>query len=423
MSITPRTAAPGWQTKPSDRFILRWIKLHLSARITPYLLTWSGLEPWMITLISSSLGVLGGVVFALGSGWLAGCVAACAQILDGVDGQFARVTGKQSKGGAFWDSVLDRYADGAMVIGLIIYLARLPFPLPLWMILLFGALAIMGSNLISYSSARAESLGIDLGKPTLASKGTRTSVMILCAWGSLIWPKLPILALLYLAIHPNVVIVCRLVRASEVSQPLWPYSVRSPQKSHMTEMGVVHGRFQVFHNDHLAYVLASKSRCRHIVVGITNPDPLLTKADPTDPGRSDPGSNPLTYYERYVMVREVLVAAGVDYRDFSIVPLPINLPELYRYYVPLDATFYLTIYDEWGKRKLDLLHSVGLKTEVLWTRSLDEKGLRAGEIRRRMAYGEAWEHMVPHETAQLMKSWSIPDRIRNFNVILPPEQG
>jgi nicotinamide mononucleotide adenylyltransferase len=188
----------------------------------------------------------------------------------------------------------------------------------------------------------------------------------------------------------------------------------------MTEVGVIHGRFQVFHNDHLAYVLAGKSRCLHLVVGITNPDPLLTREDPVDPQRSDPASNPLTYYERYVMVREVLIAAGVDCRGFSIVPFPINLPELYRYYLPLDATFYLTIYDEWGRRKLEWFHSVGLKTEVLWRGSLDEKGLRAGDIRKRMASGDAWEHLVPHQTAQLMKIWAIPERLRDLHATLPP---
>jgi phosphatidylglycerophosphate synthase len=208
-----------WQTKPSDRFILRWIKVHLSARITPRLLAWGGIEPWMITLFSSGLGVLGGTVFALGWGWLAGFIAACAQVFDGVDGQLARMSGKQSKGGAFWDSVLDRYADGAMVIGLIVYLVRLPSPLPTWLIIILGASALIGSNLVSYSSARAENLGIDLGKPTLASKGTRTSVMILCAWGSLIWAGLPILALLYLAVHPNGVIARRLLLTSDISQP------------------------------------------------------------------------------------------------------------------------------------------------------------------------------------------------------------
>ncbi len=187
----------------------------------------------------------------------------------------------------------------------------------------------------------------------------------------------------------------------------------------MVEVGVIHGRFQVFHNDHLKYVLAGKSRCRHIVVGITNPDPLLTREDPADPQRSDPHSNPLTYYERYVMVREVLIEAGLDYDEFSIVPFPINLPELYRYYVPLDATFYLTIYDDWGRRKLEQFESLRLKTEVLWVRSLDEKGLRAGDIRRSMAMGDAWEHLVPRQTARLMKSWGIPARLRKFRTTLP----
>lgn len=216
MTINP----DAWQTKPTDRFVLKWIKTHLSARITPGLLTRKWLRPWMITLFSSVLGVKAGIVFALGWGWTAGCIAACAQVLDGVDGQFARLTGRQSKGGAFWDSVLDRYADGSMMIGLVIYLIRLPFPCPPWLLLALGSSALIGSNLISYSTARAESLGLDMGSPTLASKGTRSAVMIVCAWGSLFWAGLPIIALLYLAIHPNVVVVNRLIRALDSSQPL-----------------------------------------------------------------------------------------------------------------------------------------------------------------------------------------------------------
>jgi nicotinamide mononucleotide adenylyltransferase len=188
----------------------------------------------------------------------------------------------------------------------------------------------------------------------------------------------------------------------------------------MTEVGVIHGRFQVFHNDHLKYALAGKARCRHLVVGITNPDPELTRDDPADPQRSDPASNPLTYYERYVMVREVLIEAGLTYREFSMVPFPINFPQLYRYYVPLDATFYLTIYDDWGRRKLEQFRAVGLRTEVLWMRSLDEKGLRASDIRKKMASGAPWEHLVPHQTTRLMKDWGIPERIGRLLATPPP---
>jgi phosphatidylglycerophosphate synthase len=207
-----------WKTKPTDRFILKWIKVHLSSRITPGLLKYGWLRPWMLTLLSSAVGTFAGIVFALGSGWLAGCLAAVAQILDGVDGQYARLTDRQSPEGAFWDSVLDRYFDGAMVIGAVIYLVRLPLNVPLWLLLVLGSLAIIGSNLVSYSSSRAENLGIDMGSPTLASKGTRTTAMILCAWGSLFRPDLPFVAICYLALHANLVVFGRLIKTSHAGR-------------------------------------------------------------------------------------------------------------------------------------------------------------------------------------------------------------
>jgi phosphatidylglycerophosphate synthase len=153
----------------------------------------------------------------MGSAWLAGIIGAASQILDGVDGQYARLTGQVSKSGAFWDSVLDRYTDGAMVIGMTVYLIRMPFPMEQWLLILLCALALIGSNLISYSSARAETLGLDLGKPTLASKGTRSSVTILCAFFSFLWSGLPIMAIFYLAIHTNTVVIHRLLKTKRPS--------------------------------------------------------------------------------------------------------------------------------------------------------------------------------------------------------------
>ena len=94
----------------------------------------------------------------------------------------------------------------------------------------------------------------------------------------------------------------------------------------MVETGVIHGRFQVLHNDHLKYLLAGKARCRHLVVGITNPDPTLTRAETADPERDRPGANPLSYFERYMLVRCSLVEAGLAYEDFSIVPFPVSCP-------------------------------------------------------------------------------------------------
>lgn len=180
----------------------------------------------------------------------------------------------------------------------------------------------------------------------------------------------------------------------------------------IAETGVIHGRFQVLHNDHLAYLLAGMALCRHLVVGITNPDPLLTKRDAADPKRSDPAANPLTYFERYTMTRAVLEEAGIAPRRFSIVPFPINLPELYLYYVPLDALFFLSIYDDWGRRKLEYFQSLGLATHVLRDVAKDRKGLSASDIRLRMTRDEPWEGLLPPAAVTLMKKWDIPARLR-----------
>jgi nicotinamide-nucleotide adenylyltransferase len=180
------------------------------------------------------------------------------------------------------------------------------------------------------------------------------------------------------------------------------------------ETGVIHGRFQVLHNNHLEYLLSGMVLCRHLVVGITNPDPVLTRDESVDPKRSSPDANPLTYFERYVMVRAVLEEAGIEASRFSVVPFPINRPELYKYYVPLDALFFLSIYDDWGRRKLEYLQSLGLATHVLRQVSPDRKGLSATDIRSRMARNQPWEELVPPAVARLMKKWDIPGRLRGM---------
>jgi nicotinamide mononucleotide adenylyltransferase len=180
------------------------------------------------------------------------------------------------------------------------------------------------------------------------------------------------------------------------------------------DLGVIHGRFQVLHNDHLKYLHAGKVLCEHLIVGITNPDPVLSREDKTDPKRSAPGANPLTYYERYVLVKETLMDMGLTMHEFTIVPLPINLPDLYQCYVPMDAVFFISIYDDWGRRKLENFQNLGLKTHVLWEVSKDEKGISAADIRDAMVQDRPWEHLVPACVAEIMKRWDIPGRLKKM---------
>jgi nicotinamide mononucleotide adenylyltransferase len=182
----------------------------------------------------------------------------------------------------------------------------------------------------------------------------------------------------------------------------------------VTPVGVVHGRFQVLHNDHVRYILAGKERCDRLVIGITNPDPRASRAEPADPGRGLTGANPLTYYERYQLVAATLCSEGLDQRDCSIVPFPISVPELYAYYVPLDATFFLTIYDDWGRAKLARFKALGLRSEVMWDRPTTEKGLTATAVRLMMATDRPWKDLVPASTIPLLEAWGIPDRLKRM---------
>ncbi len=182
------------------------------------------------------------------------------------------------------------------------------------------------------------------------------------------------------------------------------------------KIGVIHGRFQILHNDHIKYLLAGKKLCNHLIVGITNPDPSLTRDSNTNPHRSTPIANPMTYYERYLMIQAALLEHGLKYSEFSIVPFPINVPDLLENYVPLDAIFFLTIYDDWGRQKKQYLESLGLKIHVLWEVSLENKGLSSSDIREAMIHNKPWEHFLPISVAKLMKEWEIPLRLKEFRI-------
>lgn len=179
----------------------------------------------------------------------------------------------------------------------------------------------------------------------------------------------------------------------------------------MHDLGFIHGRFQVVHNDHMAYLLEGKRRCRHLVVGITNPDEASTCKETADPNRSDPANNPFTYAEREAMVHAALSAEGVPADSFEIIPFPICLPEQLKEVAPPDAVYFLTIYDEWGRAKKERFESLGLKTEVMWEKAPEEKGITGSAVRKAIRLGQPWSHLVPPAVAELLLQWEARSRI------------
>jgi nicotinamide-nucleotide adenylyltransferase len=177
------------------------------------------------------------------------------------------------------------------------------------------------------------------------------------------------------------------------------------------DVGVVPGRFQVLHNDHMELLMAVQRRCRFLVAGISRPDPARSGGEPAGAARDQPSANPLSFFERHMLLRSALAGAGLDLDQFTAVPFPVAAPELYPWYAPPEAVFFLAVYDEWGRRKRELLESGGLRVEVVREANRELKGLSGKRIRERMAEGDPWEHLVPAATVDMLKQWRVPQRV------------
>ncbi len=126
----------------------------------------AGVTPNMITSTGFVLNLAVAVLFIVGSkqprsdldiiGW-GGALILFAGLFDMIDGRLARVTGQTSKFGALYDSVLDRYSELFMFLGICFYLARQNY----FESAVFTFLAMIGSVMVSYVRARAEGLGIE----------------------------------------------------------------------------------------------------------------------------------------------------------------------------------------------------------------------------------------------------------------------
>jgi len=189
----------------------------------------------------------------------------------------------------------------------------------------------------------------------------------------------------------------------------WDSGLSSASQEEL-KIGVVHGRFQPLHLGHMNYILAAKKKCDLLFVGITNPDPYLTKKDITNPLRSMPISNPFSYWQRLLMIEAALPEAGIDKAVFRVVPFPINFPKRIRFYSPRDAKYFVTIYDAWGRRKVEILKSVGLDVEVLWERDPSEKGIDGAEVRQLMIENGDWKSLVPPSVVKVISDF-VPKEI------------
>src|SRR3982751_4053398 len=117
-------------------------------------------SPNTITTAGTRLTIAASVVYATGHIMTAGWIMNVTAFFDVADGEVARRTGKSSVFGAFYDSTLDRVADGALMAGLAFFYATNVIHHNLYMVAAC-LICMVGTFLISYTRARAESLGVD----------------------------------------------------------------------------------------------------------------------------------------------------------------------------------------------------------------------------------------------------------------------
>lgn len=116
-----------------------------------------GINPNVLTVVGVAINVWAGLLFGLGHFFSAGVVLIVANLFDMLDGQVARLSGRVTRFGGFLDSSLDRLSDMVIFVGLMVFYARDTEFHSTLNVFLAGA-AMMGSVMVSYASARAESL-------------------------------------------------------------------------------------------------------------------------------------------------------------------------------------------------------------------------------------------------------------------------
>jgi CDP-diacylglycerol--glycerol-3-phosphate 3-phosphatidyltransferase len=170
-----------------DRFKSFWQNVMLAPFVNVFLRL--GISPDVVTLVGTAGVCTGALVFFPRGDLLVGVLFITVFIFsDLIDGAMARLSGRSSSFGAFFDSTLDRVADGAIFGGLILYFAG---PGDNYLYLCVTLYCLVMGSVTSYARARAESLGMD-ARGGIAERADRT-VAILLATGFAGLLDLPVL--------------------------------------------------------------------------------------------------------------------------------------------------------------------------------------------------------------------------------------
>ena len=170
-------------------------------------LTRWGIHPNGLTLAGFIITCMAAAALIKGNLRIGGLLILLGGLCDSMDGNLARSTGKASRFGALFDSTMDRYSEFAMFLGIGAYFISIKD----YFSLTAAFLALCGSIMVSYTRARAESLGFD----SKAGMMQRAERIVFLGFGALIHPVVFKLSLWLVAILANLTAVQRLRNASK----------------------------------------------------------------------------------------------------------------------------------------------------------------------------------------------------------------
>lgn len=170
--------------------------------------------------------------------------------------------------------------------------------------------------------------------------------------------------------------------------------------------GMIHGRFQPFHKGHLDYLKAGLSRCRRLIVGITNPEPRTIVEVASNGHRHRAAANPYTFYLRVRMIQESVLRCpecADRFADVTIVPFPIHTPEVWEHYIAgQDVVQFMRLLDPWDYDKQTTFERHGFRVEIdNATRLYSGTEVRADLI----GGGSTWRSKVPDGTRHVLEAW------------------
>ena len=198
------TRAIGLVSNKIIRLLLRALAL---SKINPNVLTFCGL---VINIVAATF-------LAFGRFRTAGFVIIFAGLFDMVDGRVARATNQVTRFGGFFDSVLDRYSDLALFVGLLVYYGAINRP----SYVVLTAIVMTASVMISYTRTRAENI-VPTCKVGFLERPERIVLLIIGALFDRMAPVLWVIAVL-----GNLTVIHRMIFTYQESKRLEDAQLRT----------------------------------------------------------------------------------------------------------------------------------------------------------------------------------------------------